>query len=134
MIFIDSGAFLAKYLKRDQHHPEAMAAWDGIQSNQALCATSNFVIDEVATLLARRAGADFAAKRIETIYDSPSFEILRPDMLDERKALGFLAKFSDQNVSFTDCVSFTLMRKRGIKTAFTFDGHFHLAGFDVIPA
>jgi predicted nucleic acid-binding protein len=36
---------------------------------------------------------------------------------------------TDQKVSFTDCVSFTLMREAGIQTAFAFDSHFERAGF-----
>jgi predicted nucleic acid-binding protein len=48
-------------------------------------------------------------------------------------ALERFEKYADQNVSFTDCVSFVLMQKHGIRTAFSFDRHFAMAGFDVEP-
>jgi len=35
--------------------------------------------------------------------------------------------------SFFDCVGFAVMKRLGIKTAFTFDKHFEEAGFKVEP-
>ena len=42
--------------------------------------------------------------------------ILRPEADDELEALNLFRKLSDQRVSFTDCVSFALMRRYGIAT------------------
>jgi len=36
-------------------------------------------------------------------------------------------------VSFTDCVSFSLMRRYKLSRVFTFDRHFAAAGFTVWP-
>jgi hypothetical protein len=91
------------------------------------------VLDETITLLARRATYQFAAQRARNLYESTSLLILRPEDDDELAALEFFQKYADQNVSFTDCVSFVLMRKQDIKCAFTFDRHFRIAGFDVEP-
>jgi predicted nucleic acid-binding protein len=44
-----------------------------------------------------------------------------------------LDKFGDQQLSFTDYLSFTLMRRNGIQVVFGFDGHFELAGFELWP-
>lgn len=38
-----------------------------------------------------------------------------------------------RQLSLVDCVSFTVMRERGIKTAFVFDDHFEEQGFECIP-
>ena len=59
--------------------------------------------------------------------------IFRPDQKDELKALNYFNKHADQNVSFTDCISFVLMRREKIHRAFSFDRHFEFAGFDLIP-
>jgi len=56
MIYIDTGAFLARYLSKDQYHGEAHAFWDSIRRKSETCVTSNFVLDETFTLLGRRAG------------------------------------------------------------------------------
>jgi uncharacterized protein len=93
------------------------------------CVTSNFVLDETFTLLARRASYSFAAEKARIIYASSTLEILRPDSLTELAALNLFEKFADQEIGFTDCISFALMREAEIETAFSFDSHFERAGF-----
>ena len=133
MIFVDTGAFLARYLPRDQHHADAQAAWSDLPDRAWPMYTSNFVVDETLTLLARWADPGFAAERGETLLTSTSMVILRPDAEDEIEALEFFRRFSDQRVSFTDCVTFALMRRYEIPRAFGFDRHFTHAGFELWP-
>jgi predicted nucleic acid-binding protein len=133
VIFIDTGAFLARHLLKDQYHSRAAAYWDVIRKKSETCATSNLVLDETFTLLGRRAGYSFAAERARNIYASGSLIILRSDNEDELKAVGFFEKYSDHSLSFTDCVSFVLMQKRKIKKVFTFDRHFQMMGFQSFP-
>ena len=94
--------------------------------------TSDFVLDETLTLVGRRAGNTFAAERGERIYASKLIQITRPERKDELNALKTFVKFLDQQISFTDCVSFELMKKLNIKQVFTFDQHFEIAGFILI--
>lgn len=133
MIFIDTGAFLARFIERDQYHDAAVKHWQKLQQDHRRCYTSNFVLDETVTLLARRTTYPFAAARAKNLYDSKLLSILRPDQDDELAAVEFFQKYADQKVSFTDCVSFVLMTKLRIKCAFSFDRHFAMAGFSVEP-
>ena len=133
MIFIDAGAFLARNLRNDQHHHSAVSVWEKLGSNRDNCITSNFVLDETFTLLGRRAGHGFAVQRAKNIYASQALTICRPDREDEIKALQFFSKYADQHVSFTDCISFVLMKRGKINRVFSFDRHFELAGFHMIP-
>jgi predicted nucleic acid-binding protein len=132
MIFIDTPAFIARYMANDQYHRQAMKIWESIKKKALKCFTSNFVLDEVFTFVGRRAGNNFVAERAENIYASESIMILRPDEKDELNAIGYFKKYSDQKVSFTDCVSFVLMKKHRITKAFTFDKHFRLPGFLIL--
>jgi predicted nucleic acid-binding protein len=129
MVFVDTGPFLARYLAKDGHHEKALAIWDSLKGTPLF--TSNHVLDETATLIGRRAGHGFAAERIENIYASPDIEVLRSTESDEMEAMRWFRKFADQGVSFTDCISFALMKRRDIAVAFTFDEHFSQAGFRV---
>jgi hypothetical protein len=131
VIFVDTGAFLARHLVRDEHHHDAARGWRGIREERPL--TSNLVLAEAFTLLARWAGGAFAAQRAAAILRSERMEILRPGLADELEAVPLLEKYADQKVSFTDCVSFVLMRKLGIDRAFSFDRHFLAAGFRLWP-
>ena len=134
MIFIDTGAFVARHIARDQYHQAAVTYWAEASRGRLRLATSSFVLDETFTLLGRLAGNDFATERARNIYASPSLTILRPDAATEMRALEFFTKYADKKVSFTDAVSFALMRKERIRRAFTFDRHFSDAGFQVCPA
>jgi predicted nucleic acid-binding protein len=129
MIYIDTGPFLARYVEKDQHHDDAASAWEKIQRSGQRLYTSNFVLDELFTLLARRTTYRFAAERARNILDSTAIQILRPERKQEREAIELFAKYADQKVSFTDCVSFLLMKEAKIRQAFSFDRHFERAGF-----
>lgn len=132
MIFVDTGAFLARYLASDAHHKRALRLWKKVELSGVRLVTSNHVIDETLTLLGRRASYDFAADRGQELYQSRALAILRTVEEEELLGLELFRKFADQEVSFTDCISFTLMRKAGIGTAFSFDRHFALAGFKLL--
>jgi len=133
VIFVDSGAFLARHVSADSHHESALSCWDRIARDTEPTATSSFVLDEVFTLMGRRAGYSFAAERARNIYASKAIAILRPDREDELNALKLFEKYADQRVSFTDCISFVLMRRNRMTRVFTFDTHFSLLGFSLIP-
>jgi len=133
VIFIDTGAFLARYVERDQYHEPACAGWHSLSTSARQCFTSNFVLDETLTLLGRRTTYQFAAARGRIIYESATLVVLRPTHHDESEAVELFEKFADQHVSFTDCISFVLMRREGIGSVFTFDRHFSFAGFQVEP-
>ncbi|MFI5197182.1 MAG: type II toxin-antitoxin system VapC family toxin [Thermoanaerobaculia bacterium] len=134
MIFVDTGAFLARYVKGDQYHRAAVRAWKRLERSSGALFTSNFVVDETLTLLGRRTTYAFAAARADALYASRVLAILRPDSADESTAVELFRKFADQRVSFTDCVSFALMRRHRLKKVFTFDRHFAGVGFQVWPA
>jgi predicted nucleic acid-binding protein len=133
VIFIDTGAFLARHLPKDQYHYLSIAFWDEIRKKGKICVTSNFILDETFTLLGCRSGYGFAAQRAKNIYASESLKIMRPDRDDELKAIDCFEKYSEQRLSFTDCISFVLMQKKKIKRVFTFDHHFQLMGFQTYP-
>ncbi len=130
--YIDTGAFLARYLVKDQFHHSAVVKWNKLHKNKTKCVTSNFVLDEMITLLGRWGGESFSLEKACSIYQSESFVILRPDESDEMQALEFYKKFSDKKIGFTDCVSFALMKRNKLEKVFSYDRHFADAGFTII--
>ena len=129
MIFVDTGAFVGRFIVDDQFHHRAIELWEKAEAAGEACVTSNFVLDEAITLTARRSHHRHAAEKGRLILASTAFQIVRPTAEDELAALDWLEKYADQKVSFTDCVSFVLMKKTGLDTVFSFDRHFELAGF-----
>jgi hypothetical protein len=129
VIFIDAGAFIARYSVADEHHRAAVSAWKQLAVSTEPLLTSNLVIAESFTLLARRGSYRLAAEQARLVLASRGLRILRPDAEADAAALDEFERFADQRVSFADCVSFVLMRRHRVKKAFTFDRHFTLAGF-----
>lgn len=113
MIFIDTGAFLGRLIERDQHHSAAIAFWSELSQSAVPCFTSNLVLTETLTLLARRTSYRFAATQALYLYGSRVLHILRPTHAEEMDAISWFDKFADQGVSFTDCVSFVSCAAKG---------------------
>jgi predicted nucleic acid-binding protein len=90
VIFIDTGAFVARHLPRDQHHAAAVAGWQQLARRGWRCLTTSFILDETVTLLARRAGAQFAAERARAMLASERLTVVRPTPDDELAALELL--------------------------------------------
>src|SRR3989338_4611678 len=104
MILIDTGAFLARYITQDQFHTRSLRLWEKIQQDGRRCFTTNFVLSETLTLLARRGGYTFAAEKAQIFYSSTALNILRPAEEEELAAVHLFKKYADQNVSFNDCL------------------------------
>lgn len=102
MIFVDTGAFLARYVERDRLHAAAQEGWRELARRARRCATSNFVLDETLALRGRRVSHLFAAEWGRNLLASSLLSVWRPDEHDELAALELFAKVADQRVSFTD--------------------------------
>ncbi len=130
-IFVDTSVLYAYFDKSDRDH--SMAALQ-IQEAQIPLITTNYIIDETITLLARNLGARLAYKIGSDLLKECFAKIIRVSLDDEKKALEILHKYSDKKLSFTDCLSFVIMENLKIETAFTFDEHFRQYGkFIVLP-
>lgn len=129
-LFIDTGPFLARYFTKDQHHKTAVHFWKEIQRQQIKCVTSNFVLHEFFNLARKQLTNPYNfTKLANDILNGhlDGLEILRPNSEDELAAAELFYINRDSKIGFTDCLSFTLMKKHGIKQAFTFDKHFQHA-------
>jgi uncharacterized protein len=133
-IFIDTGAFVARILRDDQFHEEASKGWLMIQHIQGPIYSSEHILDETATLIARRAGYDIASEWLHRHLKSKLIAWLSTRETDLFEATNLMKKYSDQKISFTDCLSFVLMKREGCKTVFTFDKHFQRAGFNLFSS
>ena len=91
--------------------------------------TTSYVLDEVVTFFNVRGRHAKAVEVGERLLGSPSVVMVHvgEDLL--RRGFDLLRNRPDKDYSLTDCVSFVLMRERGISVAFAFDGHCEQEGF-----
>ena len=130
--FVDTGAFIAKEIAGDQFHLVARQFWAELEARGHRLFSSDHVLDESVTLIARQTTYAFAADWGRDALES-GIEWLRADDGDWKKALMLMRKYADQGVSFTDCLSAALMKRTGLKRVFGFDRHFEAMGFRVHP-
>jgi len=78
-----------------------------------------------------RKGQEFAVDFIDKLRIT--FNVFYVEKTDDDQAIEILKKYIDKNFSFTDAMSFHIMKRDKIKTAFAFDKHFIQAGFKTLP-
>lgn len=123
---------MAKEIAADQHHEQAVEFWNRIQVEEPVIYSSEHILDETATLLARRTSYAWSAEWGRDVLGA-GVHLLATEEGDLLEAFALMKKFADQAVSFTDCISFVLMKKEGLRDVFGFDRHFASAGFRVWP-
>ncbi len=132
-VFVDTSAWIALVHRRDQAHELAAGLWPDIRSGGRDIVTTDLVLAETQTLLARRLGPAAALEFTQRLIARPH-RIVWNDHETTVCALAWLHRFADRALSMTDAVSFAVMEARGIREAFTFDRDFEDAGFVVSPS
>ena len=133
-VFIDTSFFKALIDINDDFHLQAVGVWKGIIKDKRPLITSNFILDETFTLVRVRNGLAAALEFKDKLAEGlRRIKLIRIMIQDEAKAWDwFVNNWSD--LSFTDCVSFAVMKRLGINTVAAFDKHFARAGFRLMSA
>jgi len=132
-LFLDTSFTLALEDADDQYHREAATHWRAYQQRPQPLVSTAYVFAETLTVIRKRldhARAMAVAKRLRT---SPLVTLLPVDLPDFEAGLAWFERYHDKDFSFTDCVSFAVMKRLGLKTALTFDHHFVQSGFERLP-
>ncbi|HKP76592.1 MAG TPA: PIN domain-containing protein [Longimicrobiaceae bacterium] len=132
-VFVDTALAIALMLENDEHHDEAWAKLLDMRSRARLV-TTRAVCLEIGSALHRTRHRAQASSLLASIDADPTFHVvpLSEDLYSE--ALELFQARTDKEWSLTDCVSFVVMRNRGITSALTTDHHFRQAGFEPLLA
>ncbi|MEK6590521.1 MAG: PIN domain-containing protein [Nitrospinota bacterium] len=130
-LFVDTGAWYAVVDKKDPDHNNAEYF---LKNNKIPLVTTNFIFDETVTLLMSRLGWSIAKDFGQRLKNSSFVSLIIVKDEDEEKAWEIFLKYKDNNFSYTDCTSFAVMERLRIETAFSFDSHFKIIEFQIVPA
>jgi len=131
MIFIDTSAFLAILKSDDINHQKAKKKWKEVIENQEILICSNYVLLETFALIQNRSGM-----KAVRIFQEAIVPLLNIEWINEsihNTGTASLLTANRRELSLVDCISFKIMRKKGINKVFTFDKHFEEQGFECIP-
>ncbi len=132
-VFIDTGAFFDFLFEGSSNHEQAIEKMKGVQNGLwGSIVTSNYILDELITLLCRRADHSVALRCVNGIRKSHSITIIFINEQYEKWAWNSFKRSRDSGISFTDHTSFVLIDIFGIDTVFSNDGHFEDAGYALL--
>jgi len=129
--YIDTSAILAILDADDEYHIKAKQQWTNLVLAEATLVCSDYILVESLALLQHRIGL-MAVK----VFHEDIFPLLTIQWVDEsiyQAGIASALVAGRKDLSFVDCVSFEVMRRLGIQSAFTFDKHFKEQGFVPLP-
>lgn len=129
-LFVDTSAWFAFVNRKDPKHSQVK---ETLHTFQGRLIISNYIFDETISLCLYRLGYH-AARMVGSVLLSPDYvDMVHISIEDERIAWGLFCNRPDQDYSFTDCTSFTLMRRLGLDTVLALDADFAIEKFVVLP-
>ena len=128
LVFVDTWAWLALALRRDQHHAAAKQLHHSLVAAGRKYVTTDYVLAELATQLYRSASAPQAEAFFAAVLlavDAGTYRLERVSADRFAEAWRLRRVYADKpDISFVDLTSFVVMSELGITDAFNGDAHF----------
>ncbi len=135
-LFIDTGAFFARFVENAPRHGRARTVFDGIQSGEFVYRplyTTGYVLGELATLILRKTNHATAIDTLNRIRSSAAITVVHPDADQFATACDEFERYDDQRISFVDHVTGICAIEYDVEHIFAFDNDFRTLGFTVVP-
>lgn len=126
-VFLDTVGSLALWDTADQWHDAAESAFRQISELRNSLITTSFVLLECGNAAARRPYRLEVNNLRQKLEERG--ELIIPNVTDWDLAWGAYARGEAAQAGIVDHISFIIMRRMGLKEAFTNDRHFQAAGF-----
>ena len=131
MVFVDTSAWFAAVVPSDPNHSRAA---DWLAANSEGLLTTDYIIDEILTLLRARGERQRAKLLGKKFFEGTIAEVYFLTEEDIREPWNIFAQYDDKNWSFTDCCRKVVIDQMNIARALAFDHHFHQFGsVDIVP-
>ena len=130
--FIDTSGFYALLVTKDNRHAAVRTFMHRAAEERLPLVTTDYVLDETATLLVARGLQRLTAPFFDRMLTSKACRIEWTDSERFLATVRFLTQHQDKSWSFTDCLSFVVMEELSLRNALTKDHHFRQAGFTAL--
>ena len=130
--FLDTGYVVALSNRKDEHHRKAQALAQQVSQEQVRVITTQDVLVEIGNALRDVNRRSFAVKYIRAIEETSTFDVVEATTDLFHRGLKLYEERQDKDWSLTDCISFVVMRDRGVYDALTHDRDFKQAGFNAL--
>ena len=125
IIMVDTSAVYALLDRSDEMHDRAKNCLLIINQNKNRVLLTNFIVAECHALISSRLNHEIARNWLKNLC-WPVERVLEED---EKNAVQIIMSYRDKSYTYTDAVTFAVMNRLGLTTAFAFDNHFKQYGF-----
>ena len=135
-IFIDTWGWLNLFNRKERHHQQVSQLYRDIRQAAIGIVTTDYVLDEVYTMLFKRVPFETAQAALESLTQAikdeyVTLEWITPERFEASQTLRL--KFQDKpDISFTDLTSMVVMQECDIVEIVTGDGHFTHVGMGFV--
>jgi len=135
-LFIDTWGWFNIFNRKEKHHQQVIQLYKEVQNKKGTIITTDYVLDEVYTLLFKRLPVDLAVKAFDTLSTAVENGYLNlvwitPERFEASQKLRL--KFQDKpDISFTDLTSMVVMQELGMTDILTGDAHFTHVGMNFV--
>lgn len=130
--FLDTAYAIALSSKSDDFHQQAIELAEQMEVKSIRLITTWAVLFKIGNALSKLSYRNAAVSLLESLERDPGVLIIQhtEDLYD--RAFRLFKERPDKEWSLTDCLSFVVMKDRGMTEALTTDHHFSQAGFNVL--
>jgi len=132
-LFVDTSGWFPLVDPEDRAHAAMARALRAAVKGRRRIVTTNLVVAETHALIMRRIHRSVALAFVREVSLGPNIVVSSSSALETVARSEWLERFDDQDLSFTDAVSFAVMKERGIRDVLALDHHFVVAGFSRLP-
>lgn len=135
-LFIDTGAFYARFKPDDQHHDQVLAVFEAIQAGELPYRplyTTSHVLSELATLALHHVGYDKTATALSHILSSDAITVIHPDASVFADTYAAFEQYDDQAITLVDHMTAVLAREYETEYVCAFDNDFSTLGLTRVP-
>ena len=129
-IFLDTSYILALILKDDTFNNKAKTISEFLETGITSIITTELILIEIADSLAKIKVRHKCIPIITKLRVTTNIIKMNDENIFD--AWNLFEKRIDKEWGFTDCYSFVIMEKLGIKQALTTDKYFEQAGFEIL--
>src|SRR5438874_292663 len=112
-VLFDTSGFFALMDQRDPAHTKAVG-WLRGQETRTRPVSTEWIVGETCTLLVARNRPHLISRFLDYLEKSSALLLINPDELLLMSAKHFIRRQAQQGYSFVDCLSFCVMKERGI--------------------
>lgn len=133
-VFLDSSFFKAFVDPNDDFYLEAKILWKRLIETDTPLITTNYILDETFTLIRVKCNLARALELRDVLFRHEIHLDIERVTVDDDAAVWDWFEKDWRHLSFTDCVSFAVMKRLDLTDVATFDTHFAKAGFRIVKS